>query len=417
MTRKMVADEDWLALRHDIVEAFTPGTPISETELFAGRRQTIQQLQDIVIEPGRHAVIYGGRGVGKTSLANTFYRPLNRTNRPILPVRINCDSGDSFDSMWRKVFRRLKFTDQDGSVLWADEAHPDAITPDDVVSELGSISPTQCPIVILDEFDRLVDPQCKNLTADTVKALSDFTANCTLIIVGVAKSISELISSHASIIRALVQVPMSRMERDELEAIITVRAKRLGISFDELAIWRITFFSAGLPFFTHSLGKHSALRAINERVTNVTESHVFAAIKDCLADADYSMLESYVKATEKIYRKENLFPQVLAACALADMDSLGRFNAVGVEEPLSAIMAKPVKSSAFGFHLNELSRPERGSIFEKSGERRTYRFNFTDPRMQPFVVMKSLDCGLISTELVERFAINRQRQLFSSSEP
>jgi Holliday junction resolvasome RuvABC ATP-dependent DNA helicase subunit len=406
------AEEDWLVLRGEIMETFTPGTPINETELFAGRLETIQKLQDIVLEPGRHAVIYGGRGIGKTSIANTFYRPLNRPTRPVMTERINCDTSDTFDSLWRKVFKRLKYTD---SETWADQRHPQPITPDDVVTELNSFNAATCPIIILDEFDRIHDDNCKNLTADAVKALSDFTVNCTIIIVGVARSISTLISSHASITRALVQVQMERMTMDELEAILVTRATRLGITFDHAALWRITYLSAGLPFFTHSLGKHSALHAVKIRKRKIVESDVHAAMRDCLADVDYSMKESFVKATEKIYRKRNLFPQVLAACALADMDSLGRFTAANVEEPLTAILKKETKSSAFGFHLNELARTERGSILEKTGERRTYRFQFSDPRMQPYIVMQSLDSGIITNDVLSKFTIKPQRELYLST--
>lgn len=402
---------DWEHLRGEVLEAFTPGTPINETELFAGRQSTIRKLQDTVLEPGRHAVVYGGRGVGKTSLANTFHKPLNRPTRPVLVERINCEIGDTFDSLWRKVFRRLKYTAPDGSVSWADASHPEPISPDDVVAEFGSFDASLCPIIILDEFDRLQDQACKDRTADTIKALSDFTINCTVIIVGVAKSITELIASHASITRAVVEVPMSRMSRDEMEAIITVRAKRLGLTFDEEATWRITYFSAGLPFFTHAFGKHAALRAIAAERRRIKESDVFDAMHDCLEDVDYSMKESYVRATERIYRKDNMFPQVVAACALADMDSLGRFTLSNVEKPLSTITAKPLKSPAFAFHLNELCKPERGTVLEKEGTRRTYRFQFADPRMQPYVVMRALADNIITDATLKMFEIKPQRSL------
>lgn len=53
-------------------EVFTPRTPISDRELFAGRWTEINQLVDAVNETGLHVVLYGERGVGKTSLANVI---------------------------------------------------------------------------------------------------------------------------------------------------------------------------------------------------------------------------------------------------------------------------------------------------------------------------------------------------------
>src|ERR1700730_14929542 len=311
----LVNGESWTALRQEIIESFTPGTPINEVELFAGRRETIQKLQDTVLEPGRHAVIYGERGVGKSSIANTFYRPLNHLTRDIVSIRVNADATDDFDSLWRKVFRRIKRVATDNSATWADEIHPGKITVDDVYAELSDFDLNQCPIVVLDEFDRIENDACKNLIADVVKTLSDFTVNCTLVIVGVAKNVTGLISNHASVSRALVQVEMRRMTRDELEDIVNIRLRRMGMSIDDEALWRITFFSAGLPFYTHSLGKHSALLTVADRRKKITEEDVFNAMKDCIADVDYKIQESYAHDTERIYRKGNMFAQVLAAWA------------------------------------------------------------------------------------------------------
>jgi predicted ATPase len=179
---------EWESLRREIIETFTPGTPISESDLFTGRAATLRELQDTVLEKGRHAIIFGDRGVGKTSVANIFYKPLNSDTRPIIAVRVNGDSATDFDALWRKVFRRVKHTAVDGQEWWVDEAHPNKITPDDVVVTLGSFQTVQVPVIILDEFDKITDQPCRALIAETIKALSDDAVNCTVIIVGVATS-------------------------------------------------------------------------------------------------------------------------------------------------------------------------------------------------------------------------------------
>jgi DNA-binding NtrC family response regulator len=45
---------------------FTPSAPINDKALFAGRIDQVRQVMDAVSQRGRHAVIYGERGVGKT---------------------------------------------------------------------------------------------------------------------------------------------------------------------------------------------------------------------------------------------------------------------------------------------------------------------------------------------------------------
>lgn len=55
---------------------------------------------------GQHAVIYGERGVGKTSLARVAMRVATNQSG-ILAVRVNCDGSDTYDTLWQKVLDEL----------------------------------------------------------------------------------------------------------------------------------------------------------------------------------------------------------------------------------------------------------------------------------------------------------------------
>lgn len=405
-----MSERDWEDLRREVIETFTPGTPINESDLFTGRTDTVRELQDTVLEKGRHAIIFGDRGVGKTSIANIFYKPLHSETRPILATRVNGDSATTYDSLWRKVFRRIK-QGTEGDEFWVDQAHPDLITPDDVVVALANFQAFQVPIVILDEFDKITDDNCKTLVAETIKALSDDAVNCTVIIVGVASSVSDLIREHASIPRALKQVPMLPMSQDEIKDLISSRVRRLRMSISPAALWRIVFFSGGLPFYAHSLGKHAALSAISGQARLIDENHVIAAIRACMGDVDYSVRENYTKATLKSYRQGNIYPQVLAAAALTDRDAIGRFGAADCVGPMSAIMGSPYKTTAFSFHLKEMAEEARGSILNRFEHKRTYRFSFRDPFMQPYIIMQSLSAGFLTDEILRKFSVQFQREL------
>ena len=405
---------DWVQLRSDILEAFTPGFPINEVELLAGRRDVVQRLQDIVIERGRNAIIYGERGVGKTSLATVFHKPLNVIDgatgtamRSVVDIHINADSGDSFDSLWRKVFRRIP-RKGDGSPIANEYTGP--IEPDHVFLELQNFTPNQLPIIIIDEYDRVRDADCRVLMTDTIKALTISRPNITIVLVGVANDITTLVHDHPSVSpRNLVQVPMSRMQSQEINDIITTRVRNLKMKISDDAVWRVVLFSAGLPFYAHSLGKYAALAAVASEKTMITEDMVTSAMTGCMGDVDYSVVHSFTKATEFIYRKKNIFKEVLAACALAEQNNLGEFPAVAVEAPLSAILGDSVKVPSFAFHLNEMCQEARGNVFQKTGERRTYLYRFTEPAMQPYIIMQCLQDGTITPEVFARFTVKRQR--------
>src|SRR5258705_13517964 len=90
-------------------KAFSPRTPVSTEELFAGRWNQMRTIGDTVTEIGLHAVIFGERGVGKTSLTHVI-RPVltvldkRRTNNlspdPRIVIRVNANGTDTFSSLF-----------------------------------------------------------------------------------------------------------------------------------------------------------------------------------------------------------------------------------------------------------------------------------------------------------------------------
>jgi AAA domain len=405
---KSAADINWALLRNEVLETFTPGPAINEVAQFAGRKAIIQRLQDIAIERARHAIIFGERGVGKTSLSNIFHKDLNTSTRSVREIAVDADSADSFDSLWRKVFRRIQWPGETESL---DIQFPGEIEPDHVFLQLSRFGQNELPVIIIDEYDRIRDEACRVLMTDLLKAMTRASNNPTIVLVGVADNIVELVKDHASISRNLVQVPMHRMTNEEITEVVTSRTRRLRMKISGDAVWRITYFSAGLPFYAHSLGKYSALTAVENHKLEIDENTVLSSIDRCMADVDYLIAESYTRATEKIYRKGNIFAQVLAACALTETNDLGQFTASSVEDPLSAIMRTPYKSPAFSFHLNEMSGPERGNVLKKTGARRTFQYHFSDATMQPYIIMKSLKDGIITKDVFDRFNVKRQKSL------
>ena len=85
---------------------FTPNAPIEEEALFAGRRDQLLGVIETVIQKGQHAILYGERGVGKTSLSSVISEFLDVG--PILSVRVNCDGTDTFGSAWMKLFGKIE---------------------------------------------------------------------------------------------------------------------------------------------------------------------------------------------------------------------------------------------------------------------------------------------------------------------
>ena len=52
-----------------VENAFQPAREMTDPELFAGRREAVQQAYYGLIGEGAHIAVVGNRGIGKTSLA------------------------------------------------------------------------------------------------------------------------------------------------------------------------------------------------------------------------------------------------------------------------------------------------------------------------------------------------------------
>jgi hypothetical protein len=406
-----MADIDWEALKTEVYGAFSPGAPIKLQEDLSGREEQAARLRNIVLGAGEHALIYGERGVGKTSISNTFYASISSPTRRVRAIHVNCGTSD-FPAIWRKVFRRID-APQGSGARTLDELYPNGITPDDVEVEFSNFDLNELPIIVLDEFDKIPGAETKLLMTDTIKSLSDHSINAKLVLVGIAENAEELLEHHGSISRALKQVKMPRLSLKDLEQVVSVRYKRCGLKIDDEALFQIAFLSRGLPYYSHLIGRHAALVALGHKRMIVRDDDVFQGLGEALKEVDQTITKDYLAAVVSQRNEETLFEPVLIACALAEPDDLGQFQQAGVALPLAEISPRnpPYTAATFAFHMNEFCEDKRGCILQRGGEARNYRYSFTDAMMQPYVIMRALQNDKMSRTTFEKFVTRRQRSL------
>jgi len=396
-----LTEEDWEAKILDALEIFSPGAPIDEWDLLSGRKPQIDSLLDAVLQRGQHAILYGERGVGKSSLANVFATKLFGPTRSVQIIHVNCHPNDDFDAIWRKVFKRIE---TDGEKLVTN--YPQILLPDDVVIELSKFSLNSVPIVILDEFDKLDNDEAKINIANTIKNLSDRSVRATVILVGIADSAERLVSDHESVSRCLRHVPMHRMFSRELREIIETRLRDLSMTIEQDALVYIVASSRGLPHYTHLVGQRSAKAALERRSLKVTIDDIDAAMPDAVGQIDQIIRRQYHQATISP-RKGNIYKEVLLAAAMSPIDDLGYFAPADLQQPLAGILGmQEAKVSLFGQHLKNLCEPDHGKILEQVGVARKYRYRFAEPMMQAFILMTARAKNQISREQINQLAVS-----------
>jgi Cdc6-like AAA superfamily ATPase len=405
-SRAVKLDETEMLARLKLLgEAFRPAAPIDRRSLFSGRAEQIAELFSIAAQPGQHALIYGERGVGKTSLAAVTASMLGSAN--MLCARATCDVSDDYGSVWRKALSELRMSTSRPGVGFASSSVEQAesgarllgkgeITPHAVRVALERAARERELVLFIDEFDRLRDADARVLFADTIKTLSDRVARATIVLIGVADSVGELIREHRSVERALAQIHMPRMTRDELAEIVTRGMEAAQMTIRPAAVMKIAALSQGLPHYTQLLSQLAAQAALSRRVVGVETRDVDDAVRRALDRAQQSVVEAYEQAT--LDTRRSMYPQVLLACALAPDNDFGLFTPGDVKEPLSRILGKPTTTATFAKHLEELAEGSRGGVLQKQGTGRTSRFRFADPLLQPYVAMQGVAQGLVGVQ-------------------
>jgi hypothetical protein len=271
-------------------EAFTPSQPIVERTRFAGRRQVLASLIRAIEDQRQHVVIYGERGIGKTSLLHVVAQAAREAR--YLVVYVSCGATSNFDEFFRAVADGVPLlyhadfgpTSPEGERggTFADLLSATEVSVRSASQLCAKIAGTRV-LVLLDEFDRVEQPEFRRNIAEFIKNLSDQTIRLQLVIAGVARNLTEIIAEIPSVQRnifALEAPPMSDKEVRELIG----RGGDIGrLDYSQGAADLIVESANGLPYLASLLGHHAGLNALDAGRRQVTREDVGGAIATALA--------------------------------------------------------------------------------------------------------------------------------------
>jgi len=361
----------------NLSKVFTPSAPVTASDFFVRRLGEIEEITESVAEPGQHAVLYGERGVGKTSLANFIDSVLSNAYN-LVTVKISCNQSDNTGEIWNKIFKKIstKVENYEPNIHLSET---DDINPSYIIEELEDLhEPT---LIVIDEFDNIKKSITQTQIADTIKVLSDTIPYITILIVGVADSINDLIGSHPSLERCLKQIKLGRMLPQELQQIIEKGLEKLELTIDEEVKNDIIEFSQGFPHYVHLLAKSSAKVAIEK----ITRECFNMAVNEAIKNTQESIRKSYQEAITTT-RNQDGFRNVLWACTLVEEDESGTFRAKDIEENLLKITNKKVQQQAYSYNLGMLCQNQKGAVLEKVGESsKQTRYRFKNPLLKAYI--------------------------------
>jgi Cdc6-like AAA superfamily ATPase len=268
-----------------LLHAFTPSQPVSDRKRFAGRIELLTTLIRAIEEQRLHIVLYGERGVGKTSALHV----LTQTARDAryLVVYVSCGADSDFDEVFRTVAANIPMLyhstvgptspEVEKGKLLSDTLPNSQISPRLASDLLSKIVGTRV-VIVLDEFDRCESREFRRNVAELIKNLSDRLVRVQVVIAGVAANLTELLEHIPSVQRNIHAVQIPWMSSVEVKLLIQNGARYSGLRFSDKGIEAIVLAAHGSPYLASLICHHAGLRSVEMRKSDVDLSEVLHAI-------------------------------------------------------------------------------------------------------------------------------------------
>lgn len=408
MLGAMVEDDRWGLKREariresNVREVFTPHQPVDKIDLLFGRDDEVRRILENINTPGQHALLYGERGVGKSSLANVIAEVLAPVYSEHVIVK-RCDSRDTFETILGGAFE-LVGVDLDlqeevertergtstsatikiieggrssGSSLDRTYRRPPEVAPSRAVDMLANLD----ALLVIDEADAIREAGDRQKLAEFVKMLSDSGSKLKVFLVGIAETASDLTAGHPSVSRCLAETKLQRLTEEELREIIHGGAYRVGLQFLDEAAEAIVACSARYPHFTHLLALKCAENAVISGKPIITRDDVDAALESARRDAEGTLKLAYDSAIRSY--NTNMYKVILEAAAHLDGPE---FTADELRAAIESQTGEPISQNSLNNYFQRLVSADGSTVLRRMAKG-IYRFS--DPRMPSYVRIAS----------------------------
>lgn len=317
-----------------VTQVFRPSAPIDDASMFVGRRSEVEDLTRALVAPGRHVVVFGQRGVGKTSLLNVVAASLAPD---LAVVRYTCSHSDTYADIVRKYLEctgqlaaaeltkvtterelnatfKIPVAEGGAAAKTSIESQwhniiPLGLTPDAVATKYL----TKPSIFVIDEFDRLADPTTRVLIAETIKIQADRGAATKIVLCGVGKASDTVIGVHPSTIRTVFPLHLEPMPDNEIHDLVAAGFRRLGLRSEDGLLNIIVRASHGLPYFAHLLGEELAILATSGGARFIRVQDFFVVLRKAIRSVPTIITAGFdgmfIPTSEDVVRQPELFGQ------------------------------------------------------------------------------------------------------------
>lgn len=368
-------------------DLFTPAQPVTHRSRFAGRLDVLANVIEILEEQRSHVVVYGERGIGKTSLMHILAE-LARESQ-YLVIYESCGSDSRFDEIFRSALRSIPLlylgtlspmAAEAGAKANFESQLPDGPFNARQLSELLARVTGTRVIIILDEYDRTEDPQFRRGVAELIKNLSDRAARVQLILAGVASNLQELIGYIPSVRRNIVGLPMPRMTGAEVRSLIGVGEAGAGVKFEDRVTSMIELLANGSPYLVRLLSHHASMKAVDSGRLTVEVNDIRQALDKAVDEAEMRVDVLGPRGLDRFIKEDKA--AFIAAVARAATTPDGWFTEADISENLPPSLTHVDVKAEFGA-LAQVAR-----ILDIQPDSNPARFRFVDEALPTYLWLR-----------------------------
>jgi Cdc6-like AAA superfamily ATPase len=366
-------DDRFASIRMKLRAAYTPSQPVFDPRMFAGRLGVLKGAIRAIEDQRLHLVIYGERGIGKTSLLHMLTSAA-RTARYIV-IYLSCGAASNFDETFRAVATDIPLLYHSDFGPTAHEAESGAsvagllpsgpLLPRQFGDLCGKLTGTRV-LIILDEFDRASDPQFRRDVAELMKILSDRSVRVQLVVAGVAADLAELVEHIPSIRRNILSISVPLMSNEEVEELVKNGERTSGVAVTPAGREGIVQISSGSPYIASLICHHAALEALDHGRLEVTPADVSAALDVALGELTTRLSKNVLEHVTNL--KGGSSAELLSLIAAASLTGGGEFDL-----PLIESMAGGAKAALCITFASQLAA-KGVLVTERGGSRKRYAF-------------------------------------------
>ena len=274
-------------VRAKLQSAFASTQPVIDRRMFAGRMGIMKAVIQALEEQKLHVVMYGERGVGKTSLLQQIAQAAKDAR--YLVVYIPCGQRSDFDETFRTIVSHIPLmfhsaygptsTESERGDTFASLLGPEPMTVVTAIEVAARIEGTRV-LVVLDDFDHATSEEFRRKIAEFLKSLSEQAVHLQILIAGVPAELADFEGHVPSLHRNLLATHIPRMTAEEIREIILKGEAISGVHFDNEAVLAIIAAATGSPYLTKLISYRAGLAAIDEGRETVNATDVEASIQD-----------------------------------------------------------------------------------------------------------------------------------------